>query len=176
MSLDLMWRFEVGAERTEDFWVQRTMQPLTQTTHRSSKPRSARNVRAAGVLTLVGLTFGAVPTNVAASAVPTYLAGPLVQSVVGLGEGASGDTVRSLQNALMAAGVTVPGGADGIFGPKTKSAVIAYQSRQGLPATGQVDEATARALGLSEGAAASSSSALLSIGARATRSRSCRGP
>jgi peptidoglycan hydrolase-like protein with peptidoglycan-binding domain len=123
-------------------------------------------VRAACVVTFAGLTLGAVPTTVSAVAVPAVLSGALAQSVVGLGEGSSGAAVRELQNALMAAGVTVPGGADGNFGPKTKSAVIAYQSRQGLPATGEVDEATARALGLSEGTAAASTGAVLSIGAR----------
>jgi peptidoglycan hydrolase-like protein with peptidoglycan-binding domain len=123
-------------------------------------------VRAACVLTFAGLTFSTVPSAVSAAPVPAYLPGGLVRSVVGLGEGATGDEVRTLQRALMAAGVTVPGGADGVFGPKTKSAVIAYQSRQGLAATGEVDEATARALGLSEDTAPSSSGAVLSIGAR----------
>jgi peptidoglycan hydrolase-like protein with peptidoglycan-binding domain len=68
--------------------------------------------------------------------------------VVGLRQGATGDAVKTLQNALMTAGVTVPGGADGIFGAATKSALTAYQSRSGLPTTGEVDVATATALGL----------------------------
>lgn len=62
--------------------------------------------------------------------------------------GTRGDSVKALQNALIARGVAVPGGADGIFGNGTKNAVIAFQQRSNLPATGAVDNATAVALGL----------------------------
>jgi peptidoglycan hydrolase-like protein with peptidoglycan-binding domain len=167
-----MWRFEVAAECAENYGVQRTTSSPTRSTDRSTlRPQlRRRGVRAACAVTFVGLTFSTVPTTVSATPAPAYLSGALVQSVVGLGEGTSGDSVRRLQNALMAAGVPVPGGADGIFGPKTKSAVIAYQSRQGLPATGAIDEATARALGLAEASSSPSSSpasgAVLSLGAR----------
>ncbi len=116
------------------------------------------------MLTLAGLTVSALPAPVTA-----HHTGPLTQSVVGLRQGATGDDVRALQNALMAAGVSVPGGADGIFGPKTKSSVTAFQSRRGLATSGEVDDATAQALGLSGGGSSStatSSSAVLAIGAR----------
>jgi len=69
----------------------------------------------------------------------------------GLARGARGDAVRRLQLALMQAGIFVPGGADGIFGPATEAALKNYQRRKGLPATGRVDGATARALGLGGG-------------------------
>ena len=36
---------------------------------------------------------------------------------VGLKQGSTGPEVKSLQESLIAAGVTVAGGADGIFGP-----------------------------------------------------------
>ncbi len=66
----------------------------------------------------------------------------LPQAVVGLAQGSTGADVVTLQNALIAAGVTVPGGADGVFGSATKSALTAYQSRSGLATTGTVDDAS----------------------------------
>ncbi len=91
----------------------------------------------------------------------------LPQVVVGLRQGATGNNVVALQNALLDAGVKVPGGADGFFGPATKSALTAFQSRSGLTTSGKVDEATAAALGLAAPApaAASQSGAALSVGA-----------
>lgn len=59
-----------------------------------------------------------------------------------------GPRVVALQKALMRAGITVPGGADGIFGSQTLGAVRRFQQARGLPATGKVDAATAKALGL----------------------------
>ena len=41
---------------------------------------------------------------------------PTVAGMVGLQQGSRGDAVRSLQQALVAAGVNVTGGVDGIFG------------------------------------------------------------
>lgn len=67
-------------------------------------------------------------------------------SIVGLKAGALGNTVKQLQQSLLDAGVTVRGGADGIFGPATAEALRTFQTSQGLPATGVVDQATATAL------------------------------
>ena len=53
-----------------------------------------------------------------------------------LARGAVGDRVRQLQRSLINAGIPVPGGADGVFGPGTESAVKAYQRSRGLVATG----------------------------------------
>jgi murein DD-endopeptidase MepM/ murein hydrolase activator NlpD len=47
---------------------------------------------------------------------------------------------------LISAGVSVFGGADGVFGPATESALKTYQQRKGLPQTGRLDRATAAAL------------------------------
>jgi peptidoglycan hydrolase-like protein with peptidoglycan-binding domain len=65
--------------------------------------------------------------------------------------GADGDTVEAVQEALIAAGVDVPGGADGVYGNDTMAAVADYQRRHDdLQVTGAVDMATARSLGVYE--------------------------
>lgn len=62
--------------------------------------------------------------------------------------GARGESVSRLQRALVAKGVALVGGIDGIYGNGTKQAVAAFQKATNLPATGAVDNATAIALGL----------------------------
>jgi peptidoglycan hydrolase-like protein with peptidoglycan-binding domain len=66
--------------------------------------------------------------------------------MMGLKYGALGNTVKQLQQTLIDVGVSVRGGADGIFGPATIKAVKAFQSSQGIEPTGQVDAATVAAL------------------------------
>ncbi|MDW3213033.1 MAG: peptidoglycan-binding protein [Ilumatobacteraceae bacterium] len=67
-------------------------------------------------------------------------------ALTGLKTGALGNTVKSLQQALIDAGINVRGGADGIFGPATANAVKEFQTSQGLEATGVVNAKTAEAL------------------------------
>lgn len=62
--------------------------------------------------------------------------------------GARGEGVSALQRALVAKGVNLSGGVDGIYGNGTKQAVVTFQQRNNIPATGVVDTATAIALGL----------------------------
>lgn len=62
--------------------------------------------------------------------------------------GDKSEQVAQLQQLLMAAGITVRGGADGIFGPGTEAAVKQYQGIRGLPVNGVVDNPTAIALGI----------------------------
>ncbi|WP_434048368.1 MULTISPECIES: peptidoglycan-binding domain-containing protein [Sorangium] len=61
-----------------------------------------------------------------------------------LAQGAQGDGVRALQEALGAIGD--PMKADGSFGPKTHAAIVALQAAEDLPQTGIVDAATIAAL------------------------------
>ena len=70
--------------------------------------------------------------------------------------GATGESVWSLQQALLNAGIQVKGGADGVFGLATTIAIGAFQQSRGLPVTKQMDAATAAALGLVPGAAPAS--------------------
>jgi peptidoglycan hydrolase-like protein with peptidoglycan-binding domain len=73
-------------------------------------------------------------------------AGPAAGGPVSLGR----DQVRQAQMLLREKGFDV-GEVDGVLGPRTRRALIAFQRRQGLEASGQIDQRTAGALGLSNG-------------------------
>lgn len=62
-------------------------------------------------------------------------------------EGASRREILGLQATLEAEGCS-PGLLDGLAGPKTRTALRAFQLREGLPPTGSPDAATRRRLGL----------------------------
>ena len=62
--------------------------------------------------------------------------------------GQSGEAVRSLQNALLANGTEVKGGADGVFGVATTIAISNFQASRGLNQTSVLDVNTAVALAL----------------------------
>ena len=62
--------------------------------------------------------------------------------------GQTSDAVRQLQNALIANGTEVKGGADGIFGVATTIAIGNFQAARGLNQSKALDVNTAVALGL----------------------------
>ena len=62
-----------------------------------------------------------------------------------------GPAVKAVQQAIIATGLYLRGGADGVFGQGTHNALVIYQRTNGLNATGVVDEATARLMGLVAG-------------------------
>jgi hypothetical protein len=68
--------------------------------------------------------------------------------------GMKGEGVKALQRALIALGVEVPGGADGVFGPGLESAVKALQAKLGVDADGVVGPGTLKALDARLGARA----------------------
>jgi peptidoglycan hydrolase-like protein with peptidoglycan-binding domain len=134
--------------------------------HVPSKSSPRRNAKRRG-LTLglvVGVTVGSLGLSVGpAVAGPIGAAGVLTQVPtfsVGLKQGSTGPEVKSLQQSLIAAGVPVSGGADGIFGPGTRAAVVAFQSARGLSPTGEVDAATQTALTAAPAAASGTASAM----------------
>ena len=66
--------------------------------------------------------------------------------------GDSGDAVKGLQSALMAAGFPLPlHGADGNFGAETEQALRQFQQKSGLSASGAADAETLAALRLLNG-------------------------
>ena len=111
-------------------------------------------------LTTAATTTTAAPATTAA---PTTTAAPattVAAPVYAFTEsnlpvrGNKGDNVVILQKALVAAGFAVKGGVDGAFGSGTTATIAAFQTAKGLTATGLLDAATARALGLVAPAAA----------------------
>jgi len=62
--------------------------------------------------------------------------------------GNRGDSVRTVQNALINAGIEVKGGADGVFGGATYVALQKYQTANSLTVTGTLTTQTAVKLGL----------------------------
>ena len=94
-------------------------------------------------------------TVVAASApvaVPVVAAAPATGSPITIDtlpvRGQKSENVRTLQNALINAGIEVKGGADGVFGVATSVSIGKFQSAQGLNVTTALDAPTAAALGL----------------------------
>ena len=62
--------------------------------------------------------------------------------------GDKGDSVATVQRALVAAGITVRGGVDGVFGAATSVAISTFQTAKGIPATGRLDTRTGISLGV----------------------------
>lgn len=111
-----------------------------------SRPSRPRRVRRLGLAAFAGvLTLAGTADVTSAAPAPER---PLPATVIGLRQGAQGPDVASVQEALLRAGVSVRGGADGVFGPMTEAAVSEFQRAKGLAVTGEVDESTASALGL----------------------------
>ena len=73
--------------------------------------------------------------------------GPVVEEGLGLDRVAR----QQVQEGLLAAGFD-PGGADGMFGPRTRGAIRRWQSSRGSRATGYLDGASASALRTGGGA------------------------
>ena len=85
-------------------------------------------------------------------AAPVVAAAPVTGSPITIDSlpvrGQKGENVRTLQNALINAGIEVKGGADGVFGVATSVSIGKFQSAQGLNVTTALDAPTAAALGL----------------------------
>ncbi|MBQ7642438.1 MAG: spore cortex-lytic enzyme [Clostridia bacterium] len=113
---------------------------------------------AAAFFTLV-LTLGAATFSVAkmgTASVPTAAFDePVVETLV-LKQGSSGSTVRTLQQKLKNWGYYT-GAVDGVYGAKTKAAVISFQKKNGLVADGIAGAKTLAAMGISTTSTSSSS-------------------
>lgn len=86
-----------------------------------------------------------------------FIETPDVAQAAVLKQGARGDSVKTVQQKLIRWGY-LKGSADGIFGAKTKAAVIDFQKKNGLIADGIIGTRTAQALGISLSGTTSSSS------------------
>jgi peptidoglycan hydrolase-like protein with peptidoglycan-binding domain len=119
--------------------------------------QSSRQLPATGQVdqaTADAITAGAAPVAAA----------PSTNTMVGLAPGAVGNLVKAFQQALIATGIRIPGGADGIYGPATANALRSFQSARGLSPSGAVDQATADALGSAPAAPAPATPAASTTG------------
>ena len=110
---------------------------------------------ALGLLAAPAQKVTAKKTVAAASApavAPVVAATPATSSTITIDSlpvrGQTSENVRTLQNALLNAGIEVKGGADGVFGVATSVAIGKFQSAQGMNVTTALDAPTAAALGL----------------------------
>ncbi len=106
--------------------------------------------RIALILSLtLGLGVGAVATGALLTDKPQYVAEMQEESVqtAVLRQGAMGSEVKEVQRRLKNKGF-YKGAIDGVFGEGTRSAVIAFQKKNGLKADGVVGKATYKALGM----------------------------
>src|SRR5262245_26105270 len=87
---------------------------------------------------------GSVRPDIEVAAAPANEAQAPAAGAATLSVGARGPEVKALQEKL--AGLGLPVSADGIFGPKTASAVAQFQKAHGLASSGCADAATLAAL------------------------------
>lgn len=99
-------------------------------------PTTTTTVAPATTTTVVpATTTAAAPTTVFLKVIPK--------------RGGKGKSVLTVQTALVAAGVTVRGGTDGVFGSSTAEAISFFQKSKGLAVTSTLTPDTVSALGLS---------------------------
>ena len=99
-------------------------------------PTTTTTVAPATTTTVVpATTTAATPTTVFLKVIPK--------------RGGKGKSVLTVQTALIAAGVTVRGGTDGVFGSSTAEAISFFQKSKGLTVTSTLTPDTVSALGLS---------------------------
>ena len=112
---------------------------------------------------------GVAPTGVIDAATAKLLGLYTGSGWIDLRTGMSGTSVRAAQTALSSSGIYLAGGVTGTFSLGTYYAVKTFQKFQGLPVTGIIDGATARALGLIVAPQPSSVWSNLTVGALGTR-------
>ena len=93
-------------------------------------------------------TVAPATTTTVAPATTTTVA-PVLLSIEALPKrGDKNDATRVIQTVLVAAGIEIKGGIDGVFGIATTIAVQKFQAAQNLSVTGRVDYATALKLNI----------------------------
>jgi peptidoglycan hydrolase-like protein with peptidoglycan-binding domain len=127
------------------------------TTRAISDFQKAQNIPATGRLDQqTAIALGVMAPPVAAAVTPAPVATPTASTPAGTTShvtalpqrGQRSNDVVIVQSALIAAGIVVRGGADGIFGGATAMAISQFQKQHGFAATGRIDERTALKLGV----------------------------
>ena len=105
-------------------------------------------VSALGLSVTTTTTVAPATTTTVAPATTTTVA-PVLLSIESLPKrGDKNDATRVIQTVLVAAGIEIKGGIDGVFGIATTIAVQKFQAAQNLSVTGRVDYATALKLNI----------------------------
>ncbi len=117
--------------------------------------RRARVGRGVSMALIAAVTWTSLPHT--AQATPPRLEVP-EEGASDLSEGSIGPRVTQVQEALIDGGAYLPGGADGVYGSATTTAIRQYQGWNGLERTGTLDAATVRRLNRSSDSATSSPS------------------
>ncbi len=107
------------------------------------------NLPANGIMdepTAIALGIVNNPVPVAAVPVAPAVGQLTIETLPSVGQ--RSEAVRKVQNALIATGVEVKGGADGIFGVATVIAIGKFQESQNIPVSKTLDVRTAIALGV----------------------------
>jgi len=105
-------------------------------------------VSALGLSVTTTTTVAPATTTTVAPATTTTVA-PALLSIESLPKrGDKNDATRVIQTVLVAAGIEIKGGIDGVFGIATTIAVQKFQTAQNLSVTGRVDYATALKLNI----------------------------
>ena len=127
------------------------------TTRAISEFQKTQNIPATGRLDQqTAIALGVLAPPVAVAVAPAPAATPTASTPAGTTShvtalpqrGQRSNDVVIVQSALIAAGIVVKGGADGIFGGATAMAISQFQKQHGFAATGQIDERTALKLGV----------------------------
>lgn len=113
-----------------------------------------KSIKKAAVTTAIAAMLSvpivAAAVNVKDAAVQrrTHHAEQVLQAAV-IKQGSKGSEVKEVQSRLKRWGY-YNGSVDGVFGPATRAAVIAFQKKNGLTADGIVGKATYKALGMND--------------------------
>jgi N-acetylmuramoyl-L-alanine amidase len=108
----------------------------------SLKPRKTQIIKSIVALLIIVLTFSVF------AIVNQYQQTRTAETLSRLGS--SGSEVTKIQTRLKSWGY-YNGSVDGVYGAKTRSAVITFQKKNGLTADGVAGSATLRAIGISSG-------------------------
>jgi peptidoglycan hydrolase-like protein with peptidoglycan-binding domain len=128
----------------------------TGTKNAVSAYQTSRGLTATGVVDIttaisLGIVDGSAQSPVQptpTTTVPSTTVAPAITPSQFPVSGDNNDAVKSLQKALIAAGISLRGGVDGQFGSGTTNAVKTFQQNMRIAATGVVDQLTAQLLGL----------------------------
>ena len=121
------------------------------TTATISAFQAAKGLPTTGILdanTAAALGLIAPTTTVPPTTAPAAVQAKSVTVTTLPARGTRGDNVVIVQKALIAAGISIKGGVDGIFGAATAVALQKFQTAQNIAVTGKLDAQTAIKLGV----------------------------